>query len=212
MKIDPRLKNRLRFNQLEPDARDRLRRFYHLTSAEAALQIVQSGFIWSAEPDLCPHFTPNRDSQLSIPGAPDIWLRFQFSGAAHLVPEEAPASSFLANAMYLQLYEWPDMFNLQGMRVARVRVAAGTSSGLECIGFQASEAFLERCKTDIAATLMLTQLKRLTAISRSVQVPKDAAQRAALQAQFPVPRFSALEIYKMRFFLWRRRLQKRFAG
>jgi hypothetical protein len=210
MKIDPKLKNRLRFNQLEPDARDRLRRFYHLTSAEAALRIVQSGFIWSDAPDLCPNFTPNRDSKLTIPAAEDIWLRFQFSGAAHLVPEDAPASSFVNNAMYLQLYEWPDMFGLQGMRVARVRVAAATSSGLECIGFQANEAFLERCKTDIAATLVLTQLKRLTAISRSMQVPGDAAQRAALQAEFPAPRFSALEIYQMRFFLWRRRMQKRF--
>jgi hypothetical protein len=210
MKIDPKLKNRLRFNQLESDARDRLRRFYHLTSAEAALQIVQSGFIWSAEPDLCPNFTPNRDSKLSIPTEPEIWLRFQFSGAAHLVPEDAPADSFIANAMYLQLYEWPDMFGLQGMRVARVRIAAGTSSGLECIGFQASDAFLERCKTDMAATMLLTQLKRLTAISRSMQVPRDEAQRASLQAEFPVPRFSALEIYQMRFFLWRRRLQKRW--
>ena len=209
MKIDPKLKNRLRFNQLESDARDRLRRFYHLTSAEAALQIVQSGFIWGAEPDLCPNFTPNRDSKPTIPAAPEIWLRFQFSGAVHLVPEEAPASSFAANAMYLQLYEWPDMFGLQGMRVARVRVAAGTSSGLECIGFQANESFLEKCKTDIAATMLLTQLKRLTAISRSMQVPRDAAQRTSLQADFPVPRFSALEIYQMRFFLWRRRLQKR---
>jgi hypothetical protein len=211
MKIDPKLKNRLRFNQLEPDARDRLRRFYHLTSAEAALRIVQSGFIWGAEPDLCPNFTPNRDSKPAIPTSPDIWLRFQFSGAAHLVAEEAPASSFVPNAMYLQLYEWPDMFGLQGMRVARVRVAAATSSGLECIGFQANEAFIERCKNDIAATLVLTQLKRLTAISRSVQVPRDAAQRASLQAEFAAPRFSALEIYQMRFFLWRRRMQKRFA-
>lgn len=208
MKIDSKLKNRLRFNQLEPEARDRLRRFYHLTSAEAALQIVQSGFIWSSAPDLCPNFTPNNRSTTQPNAEAEIYLRFQFSGAAHLVPEEAQSSSYVPNALYLHLYEWPDMFGLQGMRVALLRVSAPTSSGLECIGFQASEAFLLKCKTDIAATLLLTHLKRLTAVSRSVQVPADAAQRAAIQAKFPIPRFSSWEILQMRFRLWRRRRQR----
>jgi hypothetical protein len=210
MKIDPRLKNRLRFNQLEADARDRLRRFYHLTSAEAALQILQSGFIWSNAPDICPNFTPNQTSQLTMDAAPEIWLRFQFTGAAHLVAEDAPASSYVPHALYLHLYEWPDMFGLQGMRVARLRVSAPSASGLACIGFQANPAFLARCKTDTTALLLLTHIKRFTALSRSIQVPADAAQRAALQAQYPVPRFGALEVYQMRFALWRRRLQKRF--
>lgn len=212
MKIDPKLKNRLRFNQLDPAVRDRLRRFYHLTSAAAALQIVRSGFIWSAAPDLCPNFTPNKTSKPALGAEAEICLRFQFSGAVHLVPEEADAASFVPNALYLHLYEWPDMFGLQGMRVARLRVSAPTSSGLECIGFHASEAFMQQCKTDIASTLLLMQLRRMTAITRSVQVPKDAAQRDAILAEFPVPRFSALEVYQMRFALWRRRLQKRFGA
>jgi hypothetical protein len=210
MKIDPKLKNRLRFNQLDPAVRDRLRRFYHQTSAAAALQIVRSGFIWSAAPDLCPNFTPNKTSKPASGVEAEVCLRFQFSGAAHLVPEEAEASSFVPNTLCLHLYEWPDMFGLQGMRVARLRVSAPTATGLECIGFHASEAFLQQCKTDIASTLLLTQLRRLTASTRSVQVPKDAGQRDAIQAEFPPPRFSALEVYQMRFALWRRRLQKRF--
>ena len=110
--------------------------------------------------------------------------------------------------MYVHLYEWPDMFGLQGMRVANVRVSASTASGLECIGFKATEAFLEKCKTDIAATLLLTRIKRLTALSRSVQVPATEAERAATLAQFPVPQFGTLEILQMRFQLWRRRMQK----
>ena len=211
MKIDPKLKNRLRFNQLEPDARDRLRRFYHLTSAAAAWQIVRSGFIWSAAPDFCPNFKPNKSSKPELGAEAEICLRFQFSGAVHLVPEEADASGYVPNALYLHLYEWPDMFGLQGMRVARLRVSSPTSSGLECIGFQASEAFMQQCKTDIASALLLKQLQRMTAITRSVQVPKDAAQRDAILAEFPPPRFSALEIYQTRFALWRRRLQKRFS-
>jgi hypothetical protein len=208
VKIDHKLKNRIRFNQLDADARDRLRRFYHLTSAAAALQIVQSGFMWGDGPDLCPNFTPNRTSNPPVPVEPEIWLAFQFSGAAHLVPEEAPASTYVPNTMYVHLYEWPDMFGLQGMRVANVRVSASTASGLECIGFKATDAFLEKCKTDIAATLLLTRIKRLTALSRSVQVPATEAERAATLAQFPVPQFGTLEILQMRFQLWRRRMQK----
>jgi len=209
LKIDPKLKNRIRFNQLDTAAKDRLRHFNHLTSAEAALQIVQSGFIWSDDADLCPHFAPNRSSGLPVGKAPEIWLNFHFSGAAHLVPEEADAKDFAPNALYVHLYEWPDMFGLPGMRVANLRVSAPTSSGLECIGFKATEAFLARCKTDIAATLMLTRIKRLTAITRSVRVPATAAEKAAIQAQFPVPRFGAFEILQMRFHLWRRRMLKR---
>jgi hypothetical protein len=188
-----------------------LRRFYHLTSAAAALQIVRSGFIWSAAPDLCPNFTPNKTSKPAQGAEAEICLRFHFSGAVHLVPEEAEASSYVPNALYLHLYEWPDMFGLEGMRVARLRVSVPTATGLECIGFQASDAFLKQCKTDIASTLLLKQLQRMTAISRSVQVPKDTAQRDAILAEFGPPRFSALEIYQMRFALWRRRLQRRFS-
>lgn len=210
MKIDHKLKNRIRFNQLDADARDRLRRIYHLTSAAAALQIVQSGFIWSDAPDLCPNFTPNSSSKPDIKVAPEVWLGFRFSGPAHLVPEDADASSYAPQSMYVHLYEWPDMFGLQGMRVARIRVAAPTATGLECIGFHATPAFLEKCKSDIASTLLLTRLKRMTALSRSVQVPASAAERSAIQTAFPVPQFTPMEIYQMRFHLWRRRLLKRF--
>jgi hypothetical protein len=210
VKIDHKLKNRIRFNQLDADARDRLRRIYHLTSAAAALRIVQSGFIWSDAPDLCPNFTPNSSSRPTITAAPEVWLGFRFSGPAHLVPDEADATEYAAHSLYVHLYEWPDMFGLQGMRVARIRVSAPTASGLECIGFHATPAFMERCKTDIAATLLLTRLKRMTALSRSVQVPATAAERAEVEAAFPEPQFSDMEIYQMRFHLWRRRLLKRF--
>jgi hypothetical protein len=209
MKIDPKLKNRIRFNQLQSEARDRLRRFYHLTSASAALQIVQSGFIWSDTPELCPNFAPNRSSHVPCSGGPEIWLRFQYTGAVHLLPEDAPSASYKPNSLQLHLYEWPDMYDLQGMRLARIRLTAPCTSGLDCIGFHATEAFLQKCKTDIEATLTLTRLKRLTGIYRSVQVPADAAQRASIQAEYPPPHFSTLEIWQMRFFLWRRRRQLR---
>ena len=210
MKIDPKLKNRIRFNQLDDVARDRLRRFYHLTSAAAALQIVQSGAIWSDRADLCPNFTPNRDSKLVPAAAPEIWLNFQFSGAAHLVPEGELPSSYLPNALYLHLYEWPDMFGLQGLRVSLVRVSAPTASGLECTGFRASEAFLKKCKTDMQSMLILARLKRLTAISRTVRVPATAAERTAIQAQSSALQFGASEIWRARLDLWRKSLLKQF--
>jgi hypothetical protein len=208
VKIDPKLKNRIRFNQLEDVARDRLRRFYHLTSASAALQIMQSGAIWSNGPDICPNFTPNRESKLNPAAAPEVWLNFQFSGAAHLVPEEEVAANYQPNALYLHLYEWPDMFGLQGMRVALVRVSAPTASGLECTGFRASEAFLKKCKTDLPSMLILTRLRRLTALSRTVRVPANAAERAAIQAEFSALQFGALEIWQARWARWRKRLQR----
>jgi len=211
VKINPKLKNRIRFNQLDDVARDRLRRFYHLTSASAALQIVQTGAIWSDGPDLCPNFTPNRDSKMKPATEPEVWLNFQFSGAAHLVPEGELASNYKPNALYLHLYEWPDMFGLQGLRVALVRVSAPTASGLECTGFRASEAFLKKCKTDKHSMLILARLKRLTAISRSVRVPASADERAAIQAQSSALQFGALEIWRARMDLWRKRLLRRFA-
>jgi len=188
-----------------------LRRFYHLTSAAAALQILQSGAIWSNSPDLSPNFTPNRESKIKPVAAPEIWLSFEFSGAAHLVPEETEASSYQPNAMYLHLYEWPDMYGLDGMRVALVRVAAPTASGLECTGFRASEVFLKKCKTDVPSMLILARLKRLTAISHSVRVPATEAERAAIQAEFSALKFGAMEIWQMRFKLWRKRLKRRFS-
>jgi hypothetical protein len=208
VKIDPKLKNRIRFNQLDDVARDRLRRFNHLTSAAAALQIMQSGAIWGNGPDTSPNFTPNRDSKVRPSARPEVWLNFQFSGAAHLVPEEAEASSYQPNAMYLHLYEWPDQFGLQGLRVALVRVAAPTASGLECTGFRASEAFLKKCRTDVVSMMILARLKRLTAISRSVRVPATAAERDAIQAEFSELKFGALEIWRTRFELWRKRVAR----
>jgi hypothetical protein len=211
LKIDPKLKSRIRFNQLDDVARDRLRRFYHLTSASAALQIIQSGAIWSNSPDISPNFTPNRDSKIKSVTEQEIWLSFQFSGVAHLVPEEEVASSYQPNSLYLHLYEWPDMYGLEGMRVALVRVAAPTASGLECTGFRASEAFLKKCKTDVPSMLILARLKRLTAISRSVRVPATEAERAAIQTEFSALQYGPLEIWRTRFELWRKRMQKRFA-
>jgi hypothetical protein len=205
VKTNAEPKNRIRFNQLEDVARDRLRRFYHLTSAPAALQILQSGAIWSNSPELCPHFTPNRDSKIKPAAAPEIWLSFQFSGAVHLVPEDASVASYQPNALYLHLSEWPDRFGLPGLRVAQVRVAAPTAIGLECTGFRASEAFLKKCRTDVRALLIQERLKRLAATSRAVQVPATEAQRNAIQAAFSELQFGALETWLARLKLWRKR-------
>jgi len=212
MKIDPKLKNRIRFNQLEGEAKTRLRRFYHASSAEAALRILQSGFIWSDAQDLCPNFGSNRSFKADLPAPPEIWLSFHFEGPAHLVPEEFPASQYLPNALYIHLFEWPDMFDLKGMRVAHLRVSAGTSAGLECIGYQATPEFVERCKADLEATMLLTRIKRLAAIPRSVRVPASAAQRKEVRAGFPKSTFSAMDRYKLQFHLFKRRMVKKLSA
>ncbi len=209
MKIDPKLKNRIRFNQLEDDAKTRLRRFYHLTSAESALRILQSGFIWSDAQELAPHFSSNRSTKADFGPGQDIWLTFNFVGPAHLVAEDFPVSEHVANALYVHLYEWPDMYGLDGMRVANVRVSAGTSVGLECIGYQAMPDYVERCKTDLESTLVLTRIKRLAAIPRSVRVPASAAERKEIRAGFPKSTFTTLDRYKLQLHLFKRRMVKR---
>jgi len=210
VKIDPKLKNRLRFNQLDGDAKLRLRRFYHLTSADAALRILQSGFVWSNADDLSPNFATNRTVKPEFGGRQEVCLTFNFMGPVHLVAQEFPASEYVPNALYVHLFEWPDMFNLDGMRVDRLRVSQGTSAGLECTGFNATAEFLERCKTDIEATMLLARIKRLAALSRTVRVPASPEERIAVQRSFPETRFSTLDIQKMKFFLWKRRLLRRF--
>jgi hypothetical protein len=209
LKIDPKLKNRIRFNQLEGEAKTRLRRFYHVTSAEAALRILQSGFIWSDAQDLCPNFSSNRSAKAEFGPVQEVWLTFNFDGPAHLVPEEFPASQYVPNALYIHLYEWPDMFDLEGMRVANLRVAAGTSAGLECIGYQATPEFLERCKTDLEATMLLTRIKRLAAIARSARVPASGVERKEIRAGFPKSTFTKLDRYKLQFHLFKRRIRKK---
>jgi len=209
MKIDYRLKNRIRFNQLDEEARKRLRRFYHFTSATAALQILQSGAIWSDDDDIAPHFSSNRQLKADFTGSTDICLTFRFTGNGHLVPEDSGSSDYQPNAMYVHLYEWPDMYSLEGMRVSELRVSAGTASGLECIGFHPSPAFLEACKTDIAATIVLTRIKRLMSANRVMQVPEDEREREALRAKFPPYQPTLIDIWRMRWRLFQRRLPKK---
>ena len=209
MKIDPKLKSRIRFNQLDGDAKTRLRRFYHLTSADAALRILQSGFIWSDADDLCPNFGSNRSAKPGFTAPQEIWLTFNFVGPAHLVPEEFSADQYVPNALYIHLFEWPDMFDLEGMRVDKLRVARGTGSGLECIGYSTTPDFVERCKSDLEATMLLTRLKRFAASSRAVRVPGSADERDVVKRNYPEYKFSAMDVYKMRFQLFKRRLAKR---
>ena len=212
MKIDYRLKNRIRFNQLEDEAKKRLRRFYHFTSAEAALQILQAGAIWSDQDDVAPYFCANRQVKAGYEGSQEICLTFRFTGNGHLVPEDGSSNDYQPNALYVHLYEWPDMYSLEGMRVAELRVSAGTASGLECIAFHPSEDFLERCKTDIGATIVLTRIKRLMAAHRVMRVPADGQEREALRAKYPPFKPTTLDIWRMQWHLFLRRWQKKRAA
>jgi hypothetical protein len=212
VKIDPKLKNRIRFNQLDGDAKERLRRFYHVTSADSALRILQSGFIWSDAPDLAPNFGSNRTTKPEFNGSQQIWLTFNFVGPVHLVAEEFSASEYTPNSLYVHLFEWPDMFGLEGMRVDRLRVSQGTSAGLECVGFNASPNYLERCKSDIEATLLLTRIKRMAALSRNIRVPSTPQEREAVKVAYPKIHFTGMDVQKMKFQLWKRRMLKQFQG
>jgi len=210
VKIDSRLKNRLRFNQLDGETKQRLRRFYHLTSADVALRILQSGFIWSNADDLSPNFATNRTVKPDFGGRQEVCLTFNFMGPVYLVAQEFPASEYVPNALYVHLLEWPDLLHLDSMRIERLRVSQGTSVGLQCTGFNATAEFLERCKTDIEANLLLNRVRRLAALSRSMRVPASPDERNAVQSSFLDNRFSTLDVQKMKFSMWKRRLLKRF--
>jgi hypothetical protein len=203
MKINPRTDKRLQFNQLDAEARDRLRHFCHYTSAQAALQILQSGHIWSKDDELAPHFWSNRVGLRQAQGQ-EICLQLQFAGAGHLLGARDPLPQMGANQMYVQLHEWPYMYGLEGMRISELRVGPGTVSGLQCTGMVVSPDFLARCKTDLRSTMVLQRLKRLLATPRTLSVPATVRQRAQLAAEFPALDFSGLELLRMRFELWRK--------
>lgn len=209
MKIDPKLKNRIRFNQLDEDVRNRLRRFYHFTSARAALQILQSGFIWGDGVNLCPHFSHSRNSGFEGAESQEVCLTFQFSGAAHLVAADTPPTEYAPHSLYVLLRAWPEMYGLKGMRIDHLRVSPGTASGLQCVGYTPSPEYLARCKNNLDATMVLSRLKRLGAIDRSIRVPADAKERDTVQQKYPPANFGTLDVWKMKWQLWRRRLQRR---
>lgn len=209
MKIDYRLKNRIRFNQLDDEAKLRLRRFHHFTTAQAALQILQSGAIWADGTDVCPHFSSNRKPKDDATHSQEVCLNLSFSGTAHLVAEDASSRDYQPNALYVHLYEWPDHYGLQGMRVAQVRVSAGTVSGLQCVGFTPSPEFLAHCKSDLPSAMVLTRIKRLLATPKQIHVPADAKEREATRAQNPPYHPGWMELWKMKLVLLRRRWQKK---
>jgi hypothetical protein len=92
--------------------------------------------------------------------------------------------------------------------VARVRVAAPTSFGLECTGFRASEAFLKKCKTDVPSLLILGRIQRLTAISRAMRVPASEDEREAIRKVFSAQQFGMLEVWQTRIKMWRKRIYR----
>lgn len=208
MKIDPKLKQRIRFTQMDEDARKRLRRFYHYTSATAALQILQSGYIWSDTDDVCPFFASNREPVPAQARSREVCLAFQFSGTAHLVEAGTPSTDYASNALYIHLHRWPDMFGLEGLRLADLRVSRATATGLEFRALQVSPEYMQQCKDDLQAAMVLTRLKRLAGNAHTVRVPQNSEEREALRARYSAPEFSRMDIWKMKFQMWRRRTQK----
>ena len=70
--LDPKSKPKVRFTQLDAETQTRLRTVYHLTSAQAALNIARTGYIWSNDPDGCPNFSLNRDLKLHYTAQPAV--------------------------------------------------------------------------------------------------------------------------------------------
>lgn len=209
MKIDPKLKQRIRFTQMDEDARKRLRRFYHYTSASAALQILQSGFIWSDADDICPNFCSNREPAPIEARSQEVCLAFQFAGTAHLVEAQTPSSEYTTNGLYIHLHRWPDMFGLEGLRVAQLRVSLATATGLEFRGLQIAPAYQEQCRDNLEASMVLSRLKRLGANRHTIRVPQSAEERETVRKRYPEPSFSRLDVWKMKFERWRKSQQKK---
>jgi hypothetical protein len=181
--FEPRSRPKVRFTQLDEDTRQRLRTVYHLTSAQAALSIARTGYIWSNDPDGCPNFSLNRDLKLHYTATPEVALTFKFHGTVHLQDEEVDFSGYEVNSLNLHLIEWPTLYGMDGMRIAIARVAAGTVKDLECVDFKLTPAFIEKCKTDPDAELLLRRLRRQLALGRTIKVPGSTQERHAIEAR-----------------------------
>ncbi len=181
--LDIGQKRRVRFTQLEEEAQQRLRTIYHLTSAQAALNIARTGYIWSNDPDGCANFSLNRDLKRHYTTEPEVALSFKFHGDVHLREQEVDYAGYEPNTLNLHLISWPKVYGMDGLRVAIARVAAGTTVHLECVDFKLTPDFIEKCKTDPAARLLLKRIRRQLALGRMIKVPKSMDERREIEAR-----------------------------
>ncbi len=181
--LDLGKKRRVRFTQLDEEAQQRLRTIYHLTSAQAALNIARTGYLWSNDPDGCANFSLNRDLKLHYTTTPEVALTFKFSGDVNLLEREVDFAGYAPNTLNLHLKSWPTVYGLDGLRVAIARVSAGTTMHLECVDFKLTPEFIWKCRSDPDAELLLRRLRRQLALGRSVKVPATPQERQAIEAQ-----------------------------
>ena len=179
--LDPTVRHRVRFTQLDAEAQTRLRTIYHLTSAQNALSIARSGYIWSNDPDGCPNFSVHRDPRTADPALAEVALAFKFQGPVHLHEDRVDFSEYQAGSLNLHLKAWPTLYGMEGLRVAVARVAVGTVNGLDCVDFKLTPAFIEKCKTDPEAELLLRRLRRQLALGRSIKVPRSTEERQQVE-------------------------------
>lgn len=181
--LEIKARPRVRFTQLDAETQTRLRTIYHLTSAQAALSIARTGYIWSNDPDGCPNFSLNRDLKLHYTANPEVALTFKFHGDVRLHDERVTYEGYDANTLNVHLFEWPMLYGMEGMRVAMARAAAGTSVDLECVDFKLTPDFIDKCKSDPAAELLVRRLRRQLALGRMIKVPKSLEERKEIEAR-----------------------------
>lgn len=181
--LDPHARHRVRFTQLDAEAQTRLRTIYHLTSAQAALAIARSGYIWSNDPDGCPNFSVHRDPRVNNAALAEVALAFKFDGPVLLHEARADFSAYEPGSLNLHLSSWPTLYGMDGLRVSVARVAAGTVNGLDCVNFKLTPAFIDKCKTDPEAELLLRRLRRQLALGRSIKVPRSLEERQQVEAR-----------------------------
>lgn len=183
--LDIGKKRTVRFTQLDDEAQQRLRTIYHLTSAQAALNIARTGYLWSNDPDGCANFSLNRELKLQYTTTPEVALTFKFRGEVNLLEREVNFSGYAPNTLNLHLKSWPTLYGLDGLRVAIARVAAGTTMHLECVDFKLTPEFISKCRTDPDAELLLRRLRRQLALGRTVKIPGTPQERQEIEALKP---------------------------
>lgn len=176
--LDLGKKRRVRFTQLNDDTQQRLRTIYHLTSAKAALSIARTGCIWSNDPDGCANFSLNRNLKSEYTTTPEVALTFKFRGEVHLCEKDVDFAGYPPNTLNLHLIAWPELYGMEGLKVAIARVSGGSEKPLDCVDFKLTPQFIEQCRTDPEAELLLRRLRRQLALGRTVKVPESLQERA----------------------------------
>jgi hypothetical protein len=189
--------NHFRFEDLDEQLQIKWRRVHHLTTINTALRIVKSRHIWGKSPHGYANFSHEHSPSLREPGhGPMVSLVFDFLGEVRLVSQDFSCDSYVSNVLYIHLLEWPGKVEAGGIRevghmqISAIRLAAGSTGVLNCVGCKLSKDLEER-RLSLRVSMLTQELESAFSQPISISVPKSESERCALSTSNPPIGFEA---------------------